>query len=280
MSSQATSHYAAINGLRMHYVEWGSAQATPMVCLHGLRAYGHWFDEWAAVVSDRYRVLSLDQRGRGETDWAADGDYTRAAYVSDVEAFIETLRLDKFILIGHSMGGLNAIHYAARHPDRVLALGILDIGPEVDPAGMQRMRTELGNTPAGFDSWQAAQAFLKMRHPKASEENRQTRLTWMLKEDADGTITWRIDQAIFDPNLKPDDPQQTWDLLSQIRCPTLILRGGESDVLSADTCQKMLTCIPDSQWVDIPGAGHMVLEDNPEACNAALLDFFQKRDKA
>ena len=71
MSTQATSHYAPINGLRMHYVEWGSAQATPMVCLHGLRAYGHWFDEWAAVVSDRYRVLALDQRGRGETDWAS-----------------------------------------------------------------------------------------------------------------------------------------------------------------------------------------------------------------
>ncbi len=276
MSAQATSRYATINDLRMHYVEWGDAQATPMVCLHGLRAYGHWFDEFAAVVSNRYRVLALDQRGRGETDWAADGDYTREAYVSDVEAFVETLQLDRFILIGHSMGGLNAIHYATRHPDRVLELGVLDIGPEVDPTGMQRMRTELGNTPAGFDSWQAAKAFLKMRHPKASEENRQTRLNWMLKEGSDGRIAWRIDQAIFDPNLKPDNPQQTWALLSQIRCPTLILRGGESDVLSVDTCQKMLTHIPDSQWVDIPGAGHMVLEDNPEACNAALLDFFNR----
>lgn len=276
MSSQATSRYATINGLRLHYVEWGDAQATPMVCLHGLRAYGHWFDELAAVVSDRYRVLALDQRGRGETDWAADGDYTREAYVSDVEVFVETLQLDRFILIGHSMGGLNAIHYAARHPERVLALGILDIGPEIDPAGMQRIRAELGETPAGFDSWQAAKAFLQMRHPKASEENRQTRLTWMLKEATDGRIAWRIDQAIFDPNLKPDDPQQTWDLLSQIRCPTLILRGGESDVLSVDTCQKMLTRIPDGQWVEIPGAGHMVIEDNPEACNAALLDFLNR----
>lgn len=276
MSSQVTSHYATINGLRMHYVEWGDVQATPIVCLHGLRAYGHWFDELAVVVSDRYRVLALDQRGRGETDWAADGDYTRAAYVSDVEAFVETLQLDRFILIGHSMGGLNAIHYAARHPERVLALGILDIGPEIDPAGMQRIRAELGETPTGFDSWRAAKAFLQMRHPKASEENRQTRLTWMLKEGADGRIAWRIDQAIFDPNLKPDDPQQTWDLLSQIRCPTLILRGGESDVLSVDTCQKMLTRIPDGRWVEIPGAGHMVIEDNPEACNAALLDFFNR----
>lgn len=115
-----------------------------------------------------------------------------------------------------------------------------------------------------------------MRHPKASEENRQTRLTWMLKEGSDGRVAWRIDQAIFDPNLKPDDPQQTWELLRQIRCPTLILRGGESDVLSVDTCQKMLSCLPDGQWVEIPGAGHMVLEDNPEACNTALFDFLKR----
>ena len=276
MSSQATSRYETVNGLKLHYVDWGNEQATPMVCLHGLRAYGHWFDEFALVVKDRYRVLALDQRGRGETDWAPDCDYSRAAYVSDVEAFVDTLQLDKLVLVGHSMGGLNAIHYAARHPDRVLALCVLDIGPEVDPVGMQRMRTELGETPTGFDSWQEAKAFLKQRHPKASEENRQTRLKWMLKEGADGKVEWRIDQAIFDPNLEPDDPQHTWDLLGQIRCPTLILRGGVSDVLSADTCQKMLTCIPDGQWVEIPNAGHMVLEDNPEACNAAMLDFFKR----
>ena len=278
MSTQATSRYETINGLKLHYVDWGNEQATPMVCLHGLRAYGHWFDEFAVVVNDRYRVLALDQRGRGETDWAPDGNYTREAYVSDVEAFVETLQLDKIILVGHSMGGLNAIHYAARHPERVLALCILDIGPEVDPAGMQRMRTELGETPTGFDSWQEAKAFLKMRHSRASEENRQTRLKWMLKEGSDGKIAWRIDQAIFDPNLKPDDPQQTWDLLNQIRCPTLIVRGGVSDVLSIETCEKMLTCIPGSQWVDIPNAGHMVIEDNPEACNAAMIEFLQNRD--
>ncbi len=261
----------------MHYVDWGNEQATPIVCLYGLRAYGHWFDEFALVVKDYYRVLALDQRGWGETDWAPDGNYTREAYVSDVEAFVDTLQLDKVILVGHWMGGLNAIHYTARHPDRVRALCILDIGPEVDHAGMQRMRTELGETPAGFDSWLEAKAFLKMRHPKASEENHQTRLQWMLKEGSDGKIEWRIDQAIFDPNLKPDDPQQTWALLSQIRCPTLIVRGGVSDVLSAPTCEEMVKCIPGSRWFDIPNAGHMVIEDNPEACNAAMLEFLGSR---
>ncbi len=277
MPTQATSRFETINGLKLHYVDWGNEhatpQTTPIVCLHGLRAYGHWFDEFAQVVKDRYRVLALDQRGRGETDWAPDGNYTREAYVSDVEAFVDTLQLDKVILVGHSMGGLNAIHYTARHPDRVLALCVLDIGPEVDPVGMQRMRTELGETPAGFDSRQEAKAFLKQRHPKASEENRQTRLKWMLKEGSEGKIEWRIDQAIFDPNLRPDPVEETWALLKKIQCPTLIVRGGVSDVLTVDTCEKMVELIPRSQWVEIPNAGHMVIEDNPVAFNAAMLDF-------
>ena len=283
MPTQATSRFETINGLKLHYVDWGNEhatpQTTPIVCLHGLRAYGHWFDEFAQVVKDRYRVLAPDQRGRGESDWAKDGDYSRQAYVSDVEGFVDALSLDKFILVGHSMGGLNAIHYTAQHPDRVTALFILDIGPDVDPAGMQRIRTELGKTPNAFDSWQEAKAFLKQRHPRAPEENRQTRLRWMFREAPDGKIQWRIDQAIFDPNLKPDDPQQTWALLSQIRCPTLIVRGGVSDVLSAPTCEEMVKRIQGSQWVDIPNAGHMVIEDNPEACNTAMLEFLQNRDK-
>ena len=277
MPPQATSRYETINSLKLHYVDWGNERATPqttpIVCLHGLRAYGHWFDEFAQVVKDRYRVLALDQRGRGESDWAKDGDYTRQAYVSDVEGFVDSLKLDTFILVGHSMGGLNAIHYTAQHPNRVTALCILDIGPDIDPAGMQRIRTELGQTPNAFDSWQHAKAFLRERHPKASEENRQTRLKWMLKEGSEGKIVWRLDNAIFDPNLRPDPVKETCALLKKIQCPTLIVRGGVSDVLTVDTCEKMVELIPRSQWVEIPNAGHMVIEDNPVAFNAAMLDF-------
>lgn len=273
--TQAVSRYVTINGLKIHYVDWGNAGAPPMVLLHGLRAYGHWFDEFAEVVKDRYQVLALDQRGRGESDWAKDGDYTREAYVSDLEAFVDALKLDKFVLVGHSMGGLNAIHYTACHPDRVIALLDLDIGPEVDPAGMQRIRTELGKTPEEFDSWEQAKAFLRERHPKAAAENIQTRLRWMLKESPEGKVVWRLDKAIFDPNLRLEPSEQTWSLLKQIRCPTLIVCGSESDVLSAETCEKMVKLIPGSRWVEIPNAGHMIIEDNPVAFNAAALDFLQ-----
>lgn len=246
-----------------------------MVLLHGLRAYGHWFDEFATVVKDHYWVLAPDQRGRGESDWAKDGDYTREAYVSDLGGFVDTLKLNKFVLVGHSMGGLNAIYYAARHPNRVNTLLILDIGPEIKPVGIQRIRSELAETPGEFDSWEQAKAFLRKRHPKPSDENIQTRLRWMLKESPGGKVVWRLDNAIFDPNLRPDPPEQVWSLLGKIRCPTLIVRGGETDVLTPETCERMVKLIPGSRWVEIPNAGHMVIEDNPEAFNVAVLNFLQ-----
>src|SRR5262245_14910264 len=245
-ATTATSRYVTGNDLRIHYVDWGNRGATPMLLLHGLRAYGHWFDEFATVVKDRYWALALDQRGRGESDWAKDGNYTREAYVSDLEGFVGALKLDKFVLVGHSMGGLNAISYTARHPDRLIAFLCLDIGPEINPVGMQRIRRELAETPGEFDSLEQARAFLKTRHPQASNENIQTRLKWMLKESPVGKIVWRLDKAIFDPNLRPDPPEQMWSFLAKIRCPTLIVRGGESDVLTPETCEKMVKLIPAS----------------------------------
>ena len=273
--TRARSRYVAVNGLKIHYVDWGNEGATPMVLLHGLRAYGHWFDEFAEVVKDRYWVMALDQRGRGESGWAKDGNYTTDAYVSDLEEFVGQLRLDKFVLGGHSMGGVNALIYTAHHPDRVLALLILDMGPEVNPAGVQRIRQELAETPGEFGSWEQARAFIRKLHSKPSEENIRTRLKWMLKESPEGKIVWRLDKAILNPALRPDPPERVWSLLEKIKCPTLIVRGGVSDVLTVETCEKMVKVIPGSRWVEVPDAGHMVIEDNPQAFNAAVLDFLQ-----
>ncbi len=82
-----------------------------------------------------------------------------------------------------------------------------------------------------------------------------------------------MDSAIFDPNLRPDPPEQMWGFLEKIRCPTLIIRGSETDILTSETCEQMVTRIPRSRRMEIPNAGHMVLEDNPEVFNAAVLDF-------
>ena len=140
MTTSGQSRYATVNETNLHYVEWGSASAPPIVLCHGLRAYGHWFDDFAEVAKDRYRVIAQDLRGRGASEWAKDADYSTDAYVADLEGLVDHLGLSRFILGGHSLGGVIVAHYAARHPERVAALLILDMTPDVDPAGIQRIR--------------------------------------------------------------------------------------------------------------------------------------------
>src|SRR6266571_314784 len=101
------------NGLKLHYLDWGSPDNPPMVLLHGLRGHAHSWDDFSAAMCEDYHILALDQRGRGDSEWAKDGVYTTAAYVADLPDFSAVLRLDSFALIGHSMGGRNSIAFSA-----------------------------------------------------------------------------------------------------------------------------------------------------------------------
>ena len=272
MSTSGQSRYATVNGTNLHYVEWGAPTATPIVLLHGLRAYAHWYDDFAEAAKDRYRVIAQDLRGRGASEWAKDADYSTDAYVRDLEGLTDHLGLSRFILGGHSLGGVIVANYAARHPDRVAALLILDMSPDVNPAGIERIRRELGETPEEFASWDQARAFLRRLHPRASDEHRATRLQWMLEEKPDGKIVWRFDGEIRKPRAL-DPPERTWTAFKGIRCPTLIVRGALSDIVALESAEKVVQTIAGSRRVEIPEAAHMVAEDNPKAFNAAVLEF-------
>jgi len=272
MSTSGQSRYATVNGTNLHYVEWGSPSATPIVLLHGLRAYAHWYDDFAEAAQNRYRVIAQDLRGRGASEWAKDADYSTDAYVRDLEGLTDHLGLSRFILGGHSLGGVIVANYAARHPDRVAALLILDMSPDVNPAGIERIRRELGETPEEFASWDQARAFLRRLHPRASDEHRATRLQWMLEEKPDGKIVWRFDGEIRKPRAL-DPPERTWAAFKGIRCPTLIVRGALSDIVALESAEKVVQTIAGSRRVEIPEAAHMVAEDNPKAFNAAVLEF-------
>jgi len=261
--------------LNLHYVEWGQPGATAVVALHGLRAYGWWFAEFGEAAQQDFRVLALDQRGRGMSDWAPDGRYSTDAYVADLEQFREHLGLDRMILLGHSMGGTNVVNYAARYPQHVQALVIVDSAPELDIAGLSRIRQELARTPALFESRAVAREFLRSLHGRASEGNLDTRVTWMLREADGGRLVWRIDSAIFDPKMTPDPPERMWTALRQVACPTLIVRGGLSDLITSDVVERMLAALKHGRAVDVPDAGHMVVEDNPDGFNAVVLPFLK-----
>ena len=131
-----TSGHIDLGGLSFHYTDWGG-DGPPLVMLHGLSGHARTWDHTAAALSDRYRVLALDQRGHGDTDWAPQ--YGIGLMAADLLAFMDALQLREVTLMGLSMGGLVSFVFAAAHPERVRRLMVLDIGPEIAPARDERI---------------------------------------------------------------------------------------------------------------------------------------------
>src|SRR2546423_8583560 len=143
-----------LNGQRFHYTEWGASTAPPLVMLHGVTGHARTWDEEAAALAARYRVLALDQRGHGDSDPSPNADYTVATLSADVTAFADTLGLPRFSLVGLSMGGRVAIAFAGQAPRRVDRLVIVDIGPEISEAGLDPGGTPTAPAPTTFsDPW-------------------------------------------------------------------------------------------------------------------------------
>ena len=263
------------NGIRLHYLDWGAEGKPPMVLLHGLRGHAHSWDDVSLAVCRDFRVLALDQRGRGDSEWDKDGDYTTDAYVADLNGFADELGLDSFILVGHSMGGRNAFAFAGRYPEKLQSLVIVDIGPDRDPRGIERIRREIVELPEEFDSFEAVVEYMKREGTRASDAVLRRRLQYMTRELPNGKVGCRYDLAIREERRTgtgaPDG--ELWPVLSKITCPTLIMRGAESDLLTQEVAQRMVETMPDAKLVEIPRAGHMVFEDNPDDFLEALRPF-------
>jgi esterase len=269
-----SSHTATADVTTIHYVTWGKPSAPPVVLLHGLRAYGEWFAPLGEALADRSYVIAPDLRGRNLSAWAKDGDYTVEAYCRDLAGLAAHLKLGRFALGGHSLGAAVVARYASEHPDQIAALLLFDGSPEPDPRGRGRIMDEVARTPVdGFPNWAAAEAFLRTIHTKASDAHIKTRLRCMLKEES-GALKWRIDRACTKPNV--GTPEQYWASLRAIKCPTLHLRGSESDLLSADVHTRMVAATPDGHKVEIPGAAHMVIEDNEKGVVDAAVAFLDR----
>jgi len=162
--SQPTSKFVTINGLRLHYLEWGKAEMPVVVCVHGYTSSAQAFNALARHLHDRFHVLAMDVRGHGESEWSATGAYEYADQTSDLAAFVDRLELPRFALIGTSMGGIIAMTYAADHGDRLNTLVINDIGPDVE-AGSNRITGMVGARPDSFTTFEAALAYRREISP-------------------------------------------------------------------------------------------------------------------
>ncbi|MCY4415108.1 MAG: alpha/beta hydrolase [Chloroflexi bacterium] len=260
------------NGINIHYLDWGTEDKPPMVLLHGLRGHARVWEDVAESLCGDFHVYSVDQRGRGDTDHAPGGDYSTEAFVADVAGFVDAIGLDKFVLFGHSMGGRNSMAFAGKYPERLEALCIVDIGPKIEPSGGNRITEELRSLPPQFDTFEAALAHVQTGNRFASEPVMRRRLTGQTQTLPDGNLGWKFDPAIREQRINGTAAPAVdlWPALEKITCPTLVVRGTETDLLTRETAQQMIDTLAQGSLVEIERAGHMVFEDNPADFIAAV----------
>ena len=264
-----------VDGFKMHYLDWGNPKKPTILLLHGMRGHAHSWDDVAEALSPDFHVLALDQRGRGLTDWAKDGDYGIDAFVGDLVGFCRAAGLEQFVLMGHSMGARNSMAFAEKHADMLEKLILSEFGPQINPKGSQRIAKELIDVPEEFDTLNDAIAYMAQFNRYASDAVMYRREFYSTKELINGKIGWRYDIEIREARRRGDPiaPLDLWPILPKISCPTLVVRATETDILDLDVAKKMIETLPDGQLVEIDRAEHMVFEDNPNDFIAAIRDF-------
>lgn len=260
-----TERTVRVNGVTLHYLDWGPAEAPPVVLLHGITGHARVWDHLAERLVPGRRVLALDQRGHGDSDPAPDDDYRVGTMADDVAAFAGSLRLERFALLGHSMGGRIAIQYAAAHAARLDRLVIVDIGPDIELTGLQRVREMMSKAPERIESEEWAVEYIRRANPLQDVDLLRHRVRHGLRRLPDGELTWKYAKGLRDMmRAGRRDVVDLWEPLPRIPCPTLVVRGAESDILSAEVAKKMTGRLPDGRLVEIPGAGHTVPADRPD----------------
>ena len=281
-SPRPRDEFVEANGLRFHYREWGDTRTRhAVVLLHGYAETSEAWSDTAQDLAREFRVIAIDQRGHGQTDRATDRDYTRASQMEDLEAIIESLGLRSVTLIGHSMGGANAICYAAEHPEMVTALVVIETAPEVLRSGIETIRRLLA-TGASFASLEDAIEAFREFFPYATTEQIERRVRASLTVNDDGAYIWDFDPIFRDPTNRPPDPDpgqrrlsDLWDCADRVQCPTMIVRGSETDMLTPEAIQRLHRRVSGSRVSLIEDAGHSVPTDQPAALSLNIREFLQ-----
>ena len=280
---EPTSHrIKGAHGLELHVLEW-STEGVPLVLLHGLGNEAHLWDDFVPAVAPHYRVVALDQRGHGDSDWDPEARYDAESMTDDLEAVLDALEIDRFVLLGFSMGGRVSMTFAGRHPERLAGLVIADIGPEVDARGVLRIGSEMEEHRAPvFANVQEYAAMLSLNYPAGQPHALRRMAEFGLRKREDGLFELKMD-----PKLRGERPtdeaskakeeafiQQQWDALAKVPCATLIVRGAASDILSPDVADKMVDEVLQNGRLEIvPQAAHSVMTDNPKGFEEAVCRF-------
>jgi len=228
-----------VNGLELHYLDWGANDRQPILLLHGFLSNARIWDSFASRISSKFHVLALDQRGHGISNWAKDGAYSLDDHFTDLARFIELLDLKNLIMFGHSMGGRNALFYTACCPERVKGLILVDARP-------------------------------------ANTDESVSALKNLLSDFSPGTATEYDPNLILGVELAGYMVEELWPLMESLTCPALVIRGEYSRFLSREEADRMCHLIQRAELVEMPRTSHLPMLESPTAFREAVSSFLDR----
>jgi esterase len=259
-------------GTKLHYLDWGNSDRV-LVCLHGASGNALHWQSLAEYLTPSFRVIALDQRGCGESD-APETGYDAFTLAIDLNDVIDELDLSNFYLLGASMGSRICAVYSSKHSNVILKLILCELSFEMPESSQQRMINGHLKRPRAFGSFDEVFAFSKSIPSRArwdAERHKKVMLQDVF-ERSDGRWEWRynLHAALEGLRLARED---LWGCVRDICCPTLLLRGKNSDVLLKDTALKIASSMKNCKFIEIENAGHGVPRDNPAEFNRAVSEF-------
>lgn len=277
MLVQPSEGEVKVNGLRLHYFEWKGAGTRPLVLMHGLRDYAYYWQDCANRLLDEFHVFAPDQRGHGESE-AAPGGYLVWALASDLARFVDKIGLQRFDLVGLSLGSRVSMAYARENSLRLKHLALVDMGPQmarVGAVGLKEDMTSKADRPPSSFSLEEAQSFYRKQWPSLDDASVERLIQNSLVQGDDGQYANRYDRRLADVTTKAAIPEIDflWDSLTHVRCPALVARGEKSPILDDEISSRMVHSLPDGRLYVFKDTGHSLPRLAPELFAELIRSF-------
>lgn len=271
----STHRFVQAGAVKLHYLDYGTENLPPMLCVHGSAANAHWFDFVAAQLSKEYHVIGLDLRGHGDSEPVEPPSYTYAAYASDIDQAVKALGLRDFVLVGHSMGGTVCLVYAATYPGRVKQFVVVDSTVNLSAERIGKMRS-IGSGPGkSYASKEELVSRYKLRPGESLAKPEVVRhiASHSCEQAEDGTWRHKFDRAVY-ATREVFDGRPLW---SEIKIPTLLVRGDRSGRITQEVYEDVKARCPQVELADVTHTDHHVTLDNPTGFLAAVEPFLAKK---
>ena len=263
--------FVMVNGLRLHYVDWGHCDASPFVMVHGLDRVARTFDHVVPHFTTRYHVIALDMRGHGDSSWDPDGRYRVEDHAADLSGFVQALGLRNLIVWGNSTGGRVVQVFAGMHPELVSHVIAEDVGPERPRQIADNYSRRVAQEEAGWASEEELLAQLRKSNSGASDDVLVPYVRYGTKKRDDGRIVWKRDPKLVNGFVATD----LWRFVREIKAPTLYVIGGRSTIVPQETQDELKKVLPRVTIVTIPGVGHYPSDEKPGEFLAIVDRFLQ-----